>query len=203
MLEYLKVKGTSKEEILLNLFKKYKMNYQASVREGIYHLLIKEDERVPNIKAKNWPGINSVKKEDNKYILDTQIGQIEVYKATQLISSSVLDRQLSGFCYERTYDFLKQNPEYSAVIAYLPNFFYGGMYHAYLKKEDEVFDIAANAYYKDIASANKVLNGEIIETMDLRQIRKKEKILNKTIEGLPRNCALLNIGLYYEIKNKY
>ena len=92
--------------------------------------------------------------------------------------------------------------EYSAIISYLPNFFYGGMYHAYLKKDDGVFDIAANAYYKNMESANKVLNGEIVETLSLKEVRRRERILNRTIEGIPKDCGLLNVGLYYELKNK-
>ena len=202
-LEYLKVKGTPKEEVLLNLLKEHNINYQATVREGIYHLLVKETERIPNVKAKNWPGINSVKKENNKYILDTQIGRIEVYKATEMISSPVLNKQLGGCCYERTYDFLKQNPDYKATIAYLPNFFTGGMYHAYLENEDGVFDIAANAYYKDLDSAEKVLKGEKVETLSLKEAKNKIKVLRKTIDNLPKTDELLNVGLYYEIKNKH
>ncbi len=202
MLEYLNVKGTKKEEILLNLFKQYKMNYQASVREGIYHLLSKVDERDEKINPRNWPGIISVERKKNKYILDTQIGKIEVYKATKIIKSPVLERPLSGYCYQRTYEYLKENPEYSAIISYLPNFFYGGMYHAYLKKDNCVFDIASNAYYKDMESANKVLNGEIVETLSLKEVRRRERILNRTIEKIPKDCGLLNVGLYYEIKNK-
>ena len=202
LIEYQRVRGTKKEEILTKLLDEYHMRYHAAVREAIHHILTKEDERVPNIKGKNMPGIISVKKEGKKYKIDTKIGQIEVYKATDVLSSPVLEKLLKGQCYDRTYDYIKENPQYNAVVSYLPFFFEGGVYHAYAKNKDYILDIAANAFYEDLESANKVLNGEIVADLTLKEVKSKIKVLRRTIAELPKESPLLSVGLYYDIKNK-
>ena len=148
-----------------------------SIHNAIYYLLATEKERFDKIDPMLWPGVKSIKKSESKYILETILGTIEVYQASKMFmdspSSIIFNKTLMGQCYARTYDFLKENNDYKAVLQYMPNFFYGGHYHAYLEKNKQVLDIASNAFYSSKDSINKILCGEVLAKLTYKQVRQK------------------------------
>lgn len=85
-----------------------------------------------------WPGVKNIEKSESKYILETILGTIEVYQASKIFMHSpsypIFNKTLMGQCYERIYDFLKENNDYKVALQYMLNFFYGGHYHTYLEK---------------------------------------------------------------------
>lgn len=202
---YFYLKGTEYENKFNELLNLYHFNYSMSIHNAIYYLLATDDERVDSINPGNWPGIQEINKIDSKYNLNTVLGEIEVFKASEQYSNThssyIFERQLMGKCYERTYDFVKENQDYQAVLAYMPNFFCGGNYHAYLKKDNQVLDIASNALYVSEKSIDKIFNGEEIVELSYSQIEKKFRLLKHRIPKISNNSKLLTLALYYDHKN--
>lgn len=192
----------SKNNEILNL---YNFNYSMSIHNAIYYLLATEREYVDCIDPLSWPGVEEINICDSKYSLNTILGNIEVYKASELFSSSsseyIFNKKLMGQCYGRTYDFLKENRDYQAVLSYMPYFFYGGHYHAYLEKDGNILDIASNAFYSSKDSIDKIFCGEIIAKLSYSQVQKKFNILKKTTPNISSKPKLLTLALYYDRKN--
>lgn len=107
-----------------------------------------------------------------------------------------------GQCHDRTWDFLKENPDYQAVLAYMLNFFLGGHYHAYLEKDGNVLDIAANAFYDNPDSIEKIFNGEIIKKVTYKQAIDDFERVKRKMPGVQNSQKLLTLSLYYDIKQK-
>ena len=110
-----------------------------------------------------------------------------------------------GKCYRRSYDFVKEKQEnYDVVLSYMPNFFYGGHYHAYLESDDAILDIAGNSYYHPKEDASKILNGTIIRKLDYKKIEKDYKTLSSRMPELKfiDNPKLLTLALYYDYKDR-
>ena len=82
----------------------------------------------------------------------------------------------------------------------MPNFFYGGHYHAYLKNSDSILDIASNAIYYSKDSSSKILCGDIIAELSYKQAVNKYNNLKSVEPKLPSKNKLLTLGLYYDIK---
>lgn len=202
--EYFLLKGTKDEKVFLELLNFHNFNYSMSIHNAIYYLLATEREYVHTIDPLLWPGVNNIKKDKSKYILNTILGVIEVYKASEILSGSdsyhIFKKNLMGQCYERTYDFLRENKDYKAVLSYIPNFFYGGHYHAYLEKDNEVLDIASNAIYYSKQSTNKILNGEIIAQLTYKQVQQKFNTIKNTTSNINSRNKLLTLALYYDRK---
>lgn len=202
---YFSVKGTKEEAFFNELLDTHNFNYSMSIHNAIYYLLATEQEKDDSIDPLSWPGMINIDESDTKYTLRTKIGTIEVWKASELFSSSpshyIFDKTLMGQCYERTYDFLRENSQYKAVLSYMPNFFYGGHYHAYLENDEGILDIAANAYYDNKDSANKTLCGKTLAKLDNKQIRRKIKTLKQTIP-VNDHQKLLTLAMYYRQKGQ-
>lgn len=203
--KYFELKGTEDEKVFLELLNSYKFNYSMSIHNSIYYLLANEREYVDEIDPLLWPGVNDIKKDKQKYTLNTILGTIEVYKASDILFDSksyhIFKKDLMGQCYERTYDFLRENKDYRAVLSYMPNFFYGGHYHAYLEKNDEVLDIASNAVYYDKQSISKILCGEILARLTYKQVQQKFNTIKNTTPNINSKNKLLTLALYYDKKN--
>lgn len=203
--EYFSIKGSKEEKVFIELLNYYNFNYSMSIHNAIYYLLATEREKVDTIDPLLWPGVNSIKKDDSKYILDTILGTIEVYKASEILCDSesyhIFLKTLMGQCYERTYDFLNENKDYRAVLSYMPNFFYGGHYHAYLEKDNQVLDIASNALYCSKQSVDKILCGEIVAKLTHKQAQQKFNTLKNTAPDIPTKNKLLTLALYYDKRN--
>lgn len=165
---YFKIKGTNKGKVLEEILMNNGFNINSSIHNAIYHLLGNEaDFAGIRIDPAKFVGVDYVKSNGVQHVLETKKGKIEVYNATQIFRNSksrgIFQLQLPRLCYARTYDFIKMHPNDSkAVIMKMPNFFYDGHYHAYVERENDVIDIAANAYYDSLEEASKVLNGEVI-----------------------------------------
>ena len=176
-----------------------------SIHNAIYYLLATDREYDNTIDPLLWPGINDIKRNESKYILSTILGTIEVYKASEILSDSksyhIFEKDLMGQCYERTYDFLRENNDYRVVLSYMPNFFYGGHYHAYLEKDNEVLDIASNALYYSEQSINKILCGETLSKLTYKQLKQKFNTIKNTIPNIGSKNKLLTLALYYDRKN--
>mgnify|MGYP004454578201 CR=1 FL=1 len=203
--EFFALKGTEFEKVFLDLLNSYNFNYSMSIHNAIYYLLATDREYVDTIDPLLWPGINDIKGDGSRYILSTILGTIEVYKASEILSGSkshhIFEKDLMGQCYERTYEFLRENNDYRAVLSYMPNFFYGGHYHAYLEKDNEVLDIASNALYYSEQSINKILCGEILAKLTYRQVKQKFNEIENTIPNIGSKNKLLTLALYYDRKN--
>lgn len=203
--EFFALKGTEFEKVFLDLLNSYNFNYSMSIHNAIYYLLATDREYVNTIDPLLWPGINDIKGDGSRYILSTILGTIEVYKASEILSGSksyhIFEKDLMGQCYERTYEFLRENNDYRAVLSYMPNFFYGGHYHAYLEKDNEVLDIASNALYYSEQSINKILCGEILAKLTYRQVKQKFNEIENTIPNIGSKNKLLTLALYYDRKN--
>ena len=204
--EYFEVKGTKAEEYFIKLLNSYNFDYSMSIHNAIYYLLATEKEKNSSVNPASWPGVYEIKSENPKYTLKTILGTIEVYKASEILkdfpSIHIFSKPLMGQCYERTYDFLKENNDYKAVLSYMPNFFYGGHYHAYLERDDTTLDIASNALYTDHSSANKILCGDIIAKLTYKQAKQKFKTIKNTIPNIKQNQKLLTLALYYDQKRE-
>ena len=176
-----------------------------SIHNAIYYLLATERECADSVNPASWPGINDIKMLESKYILDTVLGNIEVFKASKLFSDSlsyhIFNKELMGQCYERTYDFLRENRDYQAVLAYMPNFFFGGNYHAYLEKDGRVLDIASNAFYSSKESIDKIFCGEVIAKLTWKQVQQKFEQIKNTTSNISSRQKLLTLTLYYDNKN--
>ena len=204
--DFFSLKGTEFEKDFLDLLNSYNFNYSMSIHNAIYYLLATDREYDNTIDPLLWPGINDIKKDESKYILSTILGTIEVYKASEILSDSksyhIFEKDLMGKCYDRTYDFLRENNDYRAILSYMPNFFYGGHYHAYLEKDNEVLDIASNALYCSRQSINKILCGEILAKLTYKQVKQKFNRIKNTIPDIGSKNKLLTLALYYDRKKK-
>lgn len=202
---YFLIKGTKNEKEFNEILNSYNFNYSMSIHNAIYYLLATEREYVDNINPLLWPGVKEINKCDSKYILNTVLGKIEVYKASEFFANSsyyhIFNKKLMGECYERTYDFLRENKDYQAVLSYMPDFFEGGNYHAYLKKDGQVLDIASNAIYFSKDSIDKIFCGETIAELSWKQVQKKFNVIKNTTPMISSKQKLLTLTLYYDMKN--
>lgn len=202
---YFYIKDSDNESKINEILNLYNFNYSMSIHNAIYYLLATEREYVDCIDPLSWPGVKEINISDSKYSLNTILGNIEVYKASEIFSSTsseyIFNKNLMGECYGRTYDFLKENRDYHAVLSFMPHFFYGGHYHAYLEKDGNVLDIASNAFYDSKYSIDKIFCGEIIAKLSYTQVQKKFKMLKKTTPKISSKPKLLTLALYYDRKN--
>ena len=207
---YFLVKNTPIVTELETLMNKYNFNYAMSIHNAIYYLLgMKQDTVLLDSNPLLWPGIESVKQDDNIYVLKTVLGEIKVSKASKIFENTsveyIFNKPLMGKCYRRSYDFVKEKQEnYDVVLSYMPNFFYGGHYHAYLESDDAILDIAGNSYYHPKEDASKILNGTIIRKLDYKKIEKDYKTLSSRMPELKfiDNPKLLTLALYYDYKDR-
>lgn len=201
---YFYLKNTEYEKEFTTLLNLHNFNYSMSIHNAIYYLLATDSERVDEIDPLKWPGMQEINRDGARYILQTILGEIEVYKASDLFSDSnsshIFAKELMGHCCERTYDFARENKDYQAVLAYMPNFFCGGNYHAYLEKDNQVLDIASNALYTSRESIDKIFNGEEIIKLSYPQIEKKFKLIKRRIPRINNKQKLLTLTLYYDRK---
>lgn len=159
---YVELSKYQKDDIRLVL-KQKKYNQQALLNECIYEALSSN----PLINIEDVPLINKVTNDKDKMILETTVGTIRIGKASEYFkdtkSSYIFNKQLSGECFDRTLEFVRENEEYDAVVSYVPNIFVGGHYHAYAKCDDTIVDSASNAIYFD-NTGNLIEQGDIIFT---------------------------------------
>ena len=159
---YVELSKYQKDEVLL-LLKQKNCNQQALLNECIYETLSSN----PLINIEDVPLINKAINDKDKMILETTVGTIRLGKASEYFkdtkSSYIFNKKLTGECFDRTLEFVKENEEYDAIVSYVPNIFVGGHYHAYAKCNDTIVDSASNAIYFD-NTGNLIEQGDIIFT---------------------------------------
>lgn len=148
---------------------------KSALHEMLYRFLENEDQD----ELIKLPMVNNIKQEDNKYIIDTSIGKISLAKASDYFANTnsqyIFKKTLTGMCFDRTTEFINENPEYQAIVSYLPNVFIGGHYHAYAKKDDTIVDPACNAIFFNNT-------GEIIEQGQILYQTTKEELIKEPDE---------------------
>ena len=202
-MEYAANKGTKNEEVFNELLKDNGFNWQFSIHSAIYDLLTLEEDSLEGRTPLDWPGINNIEGNNNHYTLNTVLGDIEVYKASEIFKNTkhyhIFKKELAKNCYFRTYDFLSESDEYKAVLSHQPSAFHNGHYHSYLENDEAVLDIATNALYYSKESAAKVLTGEKLATLSYEQVNQEFASLK---DSLPEECEenkLLTLTLYHDM----
>lgn len=211
LMNYMKLKGTKNGRILEQSMIECGFDYSMSIHNAIYYMLAQkrelEKDKIKDIKPTDWPGVKSYHNNQEVYIINTIYGNITVSKASEIFkdtkSNYIFKKELMQKCWNRSYDFAKENPDYTIVLSYLPNFFSSGHYHAYLEKGSTTLDIASNGLYESKNDSKKVLNGEIIKKLSFEEAEETyqkvtEKINNKKL--IKEYAKLHLLSLYY--KNK-
>lgn len=167
----MKIQGMEQE--VLKRLEEYHAQISWFIRNAT-HVLPTKEELEQSKNQSPWIGIDRIELQKDYYTLSTKLGNITLQKAAPLFkgtpSQAIFEQQLEHLCYKRSYEFIQQNPDYTAVLSYMPNIVYGGHYHVYLEKEEKVLDIAANNYYPSKEASNKVLKGRIIKRLSLEEI---------------------------------
>lgn len=216
LLDCFKLKNTLQGDLLEEIMVSHGFNYANSIHNAIYYLLgdeyellgnkydlIKNEYELRTIGALNWPGVYEIKKDGIFYDLDTKHGKIRVANAALKFEDTkfklIFDQDLIHRCYERTYDFVEQDPDSYAVMVRQPNFFHGDHYHAYIEKGDSVIDIAANAYYESKEEAAKVIKGELIARLSFAEI---EEECRKISPEIGRDEKIYVLTAYNDAKQR-
>lgn len=169
---YINLYQTHPEEIKLYLSKKH-FNEKSTLHEILYNFLENEDIQ----KLKRVPLIHEINQQGDIYIMNTTVGEIHVQQARKYFanteSSFIFQKDLADYCFERTCDFVEQNPQYQAIVKYLPNTFAGGHYHAYAKKGDMIVDSACNAVFFD-GTGELIEQGETLYQTTAEELKKEK-----------------------------
>lgn len=128
-------------------------------------------------------GVEEVQKTLIGYDFLTKEGRISVQKGSFVFPDSlVLKQNLKRECFQRSLEFLEENPSWNIVLSYLPNYFYKGYYHAYVTHENYLLDIARNAYF-ELESGTNLFHGKTLGQFSLEEIMEWISFLNRFIEG--------------------
>ena len=143
---YLNLYETNPKEVS-RILKENNFKERSALHEMLYTFLDNEDSAY----LERAPFVNSIKKENGIYNIETKLGRISLKKASNHFmmtpSRFIFKKTLTGMCFDRTTEFINTNPEYEAIVSYLPNVFAGGYYHAYAKKDDIIVDPACNGIF--------------------------------------------------------
>lgn len=206
LLNYFKQKRMGNEEVFDSILKENDFCFETSVRNAIYELL--SLKRTNNVHTPaDWPGIGSIKDNGILFELRTAVGDIQVYKANAIFgksdSSWIFQKELIGQCYARTYDFVKENRDYKAILMDMPYFLGGCHYHAFASNDHSVVDIASNAYYEEIEFAKKILKGKFIKELSYEEIEDEFWQLCETIPDMTGKEDKLHVlTLYNDFMNR-
>lgn len=195
---YIYLRKNNKEKEMTLLLDKYNFNYITSIKYAI-NLMVNDYPSKYKKKAYYLPGIINIKEEKNLYIFDTILGRIYVYKANKILSSDIFNKKLKGMCYERTLEYLYEDNTYQAVLSYQANYFNKGHFHAYLKKDNTILDIANNALYYEYPNH---FFDKTITTLSLDDINKEYDLLTKEYD-YPKYYKLHTLTLYHTYKDNF
>lgn len=206
---YFLLRGTADGKLLENIMRQFNFDYSMSIHNAIYYLLGQKRELIDlNYDPLLWPGVSKILATGSDYQIDTNLGTIKVSRASELFkntpSAYIFDRDLMGRCYDRSYDFAKENwDKYRVVLSYMPNFFQGGHYHAYLENDYSILDIAANSFYRSKEDAKNILCGQIIKKLTYSEIEDDYSDLQREIPEIEvfSSNKLRTLALYYDYKN--
>ena len=211
IMNYIQLKNTENGKILEQSMIDCGFNYTMSIHNAIYYMLAQTQEieksKFKQIKPTDWPGVKNYHNNKSTYVINTVYGDITVNKASEIFKNTKSDyifkRNLLQRCWYRSYDFAKENPDYTIVLSYLPNFFSNGHYHAYLEKDNITLDIASNGFYESKSDSQKVLNGEIVKKLSFEEAEETYQTVIKELnndKATKEYSKLHLLALYY--KNK-
>jgi len=198
LLNYISLRKKSKEKEMELILNKYNFNYITSIKLAI-NILLNDFSSNTKKKVKYLPGIIDINKVNDLYIVETTLGEVYVKRAEKIINSDVFNKELRGMCYERTLDFLYEDTTYKAVMGYCPNYFNIGHFHAYLKKDNIILDIANNALYFKYP---KNFFDKTIAMFSLEEIKKEYEMLTRE-DDYPKYYKLHTLGLYHTYKDNF
>ena len=171
---YILLSKEKPEEIKLYL-KQNKLKESSLLHELLY-LFIEKDQIKDMITT---PLVKDLTIDNGIYQIVTTIGTVKLGKASDYFkdtpTSIVLKRKLAEMCFERTEEFIEQNPEYQAIVAATPNLFTGSHLHAYAKKDDVIVDSACNAIFFD-NTGEMIEEGNIIYQTSVQELQQEAKI---------------------------
>lgn len=171
---YILLSKEKPEEIKLYL-KQNKLKESSLLHELLY-LFIEKDQIKDMITT---PLVKDLTIDNGIYQIVTTIGTVKLGKASDYFkdtpTSLVLKRKLTEMCFERTEEFIEQNPEYQAIVAATPNLFTGSHLHAYAKKDDVIVDSACNAIFFD-NTGEMIEEGNIIYQTSVQELQQEAKI---------------------------
>lgn len=171
---YILLSKEKPEEIKLYL-KQNKLKESSLLHELLY-LFIEKDQIKDMITT---PLVKDLTIDNGIYQIVTTIGTVKLGKASDYFkdtpTSIVLKRKLTEMCFERTEEFIEQNPEYQAIVAATPNLFTGSHLHAYAKKGDVIVDSACNAIFFD-NTGEMIEEGNIIYQTSVQELQQEAKI---------------------------
>lgn len=180
------------KEVLEKLLDAHSYNFAYSLHNTVFLSTMREEDKINYVnRFIDYPGIERIEKSDTQYKIESKLGSVIVTRADSVFkgtkSEKIFEKDLIGNCYARTYDFLKLNKKhYKAVVAYLPNAFVGGHYHAYLESKAHVLDISGNAIYSH-DDAKVIMQGEILLKLSLKELEKAYVALRREITSLEKN----------------
>lgn len=171
---YILLSKEKPEEIKLYL-KQNKLKESSLLHELLY-LFIEKGQIKDMITT---PLVKDLTIDNGIYQIVTTIGTVKLGKASDYFkdtpTSIVLKRKLTEMCFERTEEFIEQNPEYQAIVAATPNLFTGSHLHAYAKKDDVIVDSACNAIFFD-NTGEMIEEGNIIYQTSVQELQQEAKI---------------------------
>lgn len=208
---YISLKGTENGELLEQTMLKNGFSYSMSIHNAIYYMLAQKKDlkytSQKNTKVTDWPGVIDYHQHKTAYTINTVHGDITVHKASEIFKNSksnyIFNRDLIHRCWDRSYDFAKENPDYTIVLSYLPNFFSDGHYHAYLEKGSTTLDIASNGFYESETESKKVLDGEIIKKLSFEEAEETYQNITRNLSNkrlIKERTNLHLLALYYTQK---
>lgn len=160
----------------IKLYLKQNKLKESSLLHELLYLFIEKDQIKDMITT---PLVKDLTIDNGIYQIVTTIGTVKLGKASDYFkdtpTSLVLKRKLTEMCFERTEEFIEQNPEYQAIVTATPNLFTGSHLHAYAKKDDVIVDSACNAIFFD-NTGEMIEEGNIIYQTSAQELQQEAKI---------------------------
>ena len=160
----------------IKLYLKQNKLKESSLLHELLYLFIEKDQIKDMITT---PLVKDLTIDNGIYQIVTTIGTVKLGKASDYFkdtpTSLVLKRKLTEMCFERTEEFVEENPEYQAVVVAEPNLFTGSHLHAYAKKDDIIVDSACNAMFLD-NTGEIIEQGNIIYQTSAQELQQEAKI---------------------------
>lgn len=202
LVNYIESIGTKDQIVFDTLLKEYRYDYTFSVINSLSYLFGK-GKVVENIDPLVFPGIKGIKKiKESLYEIDTEIGTFEVYKASEFFkdtnSNYIFRKKRVHQCYNRTYDFVKKNRDFLAVVTEMPSAFFNGYYHAYAIKDDLLVDPAINCMLINRKYIDRIYHGEIITRLSYKEIEDRFTKMKNDNPELDNGSILYEVAFNYK-----
>jgi hypothetical protein len=149
-----------------------------------------------------FPSFKGIHRGMYEYELETALGTIKVTPLTRYMKDGkimkfALTKETHGFCHMAAEEFIRENPQYTAITSLVDNQFGEKQYHSYIETPDGYADFANNAHF------SKSDFEKIMHPQELNRVT-GEDLLNQASElsfnDLGENKALLlRLGVHRQI----